>query len=264
MGGGIRNLGLGLGVLGYALTAMPLLSSTARADDCPQVQLAPSCKNYQRQLAPKSCLRASVVFVQVTSGWSVVDGTSNVTRPNSKVLHFFYVIGPVVAPNGATVAETDLNNSKQQVGVAFVGITRDNPPVTPDTVRLSQNKGSEFNTSKPKPSDDLTDYNSAITGMTPPRNVLKVWGTVKPAAPIFDMNDSSVWKNFALVPGKSNPPDMHARLYKFDYGSGLMCIPFSVGLPNIISDIRGSAFDVFTGAHTPDEFEVQIDSKTLN
>jgi hypothetical protein len=220
--------------IGPLTAAIYVLSSLAVAAECAPVQVTTSCTLYQASLAVDVCLRSGSTFVQGENTWKDATYTT-ISWTKQKGVKFFSVV--------------DAGHTAEPHGALFVGITRHWPkeggPGASD-VKLTQNHGLDFF----KASTPLYKYNKAVDlAAAAPKEVIE-WGHL-PDTPdtqsksLFDsLRYRSQLKNFSFE-SSGNNDDFHARLYRFDSGPGIMCIPFYVGTPGAVKEIIGRTLDVF-------------------
>jgi hypothetical protein len=220
-------------------TAILVLSSFAVAAQCPTAQVTAVCAPYQASLAANSCLAPGSTFVQTGSVWTLATRTK-VPWANQKVANFFSVV--------------DASHTVEPNGLLFVGIIRslEIAPPTPD-VRLSQNRELHF-----KKTSARDEYSAAVNWKARATAVLNEWGSLPDTDPVFRESYRAQLKDFDFqsVAGQF---DLHARLYRFQSGPGIMCIPFYVGTPVALDKIFGTTLDVFGGSVEPNTFEITVD-----
>ncbi len=241
MGWGFRDLGRAIGALIRAGCTLFLFIPAALAD-CAPVTAAPHCAAYLNHLADGACLSAGSTFMQKGSTWKDITGL-NTTLKSSKAtsVSFFFVVD-------ATLTQQKNLTS----GLVFVGITRSFKGPQPTEVKLTHNDGDD------KQFEDLKLYSRAMQG-APPDQILNSWGKTS-SVYLFEESSIplSVRSGFDLGPEDVSRPALHARLYTFDPGNALECIPFTAGLDSTLNYIEGKEFDVFGGAKGAGTFVVTI------
>ena len=91
----------------------------------------------------------------------------------------------------------------------------------------------------------------------PATSTLYHWAEVQGTHELFSTSYKSELKNFDFT-NSGDKDSMHARLYRFDSGSGLVCIPFWVGITAQTMSVEGTLLDVFGGEKSSDSFYVKI------
>ena len=230
---------------GSAIGVRPLMcmvmifATEALADECPPVAMqTPSCAPFQQRLTADACIKPGAIFIANGSMWAPPEDVSLAHKKQR--VEFFYVV--------------DASRTKMPFGLAFVGIVRTHVPPTPNKeVALSQNKGFSFQ----KSSSAKTAYSAAVNWRAPATTTLYHWANVEGTQALFSASYKSELRSFDF-PSAGDKDSMHARLYRFDSGGGLVCVPFWVGVTPQTTSVEGTLLDVLGGERGTDSFYIEI------
>jgi hypothetical protein len=231
MGGDFGKLALITRAVGPALSVTLLLGSGARAGvDCPSVQTL-ICSQSPGQSADQSCVKPGATFVQLSSGWKPASEAPPIPYPSSSRVNFIYLV--------------DANRTKQKYGLLFVGITRYRSiSTTAKSVRLSGNLSDNADLSLPDNQVMLETYKRAVTSLGPITAPLYKWEKIPDTDFFFTTVAPDELQKLDFNP-TDDSSDLHARLYRFQSGAGLICIPFWVGAQDNFITISGTVIDLY-------------------